>query len=248
MCTRCPFGVVPAALPSVHRRAIAAADRIARHGRSTFFPRRAAMISTWPDPCVRAGHEATFRPRHPPDHRCSRRPRPRRGPGSSLGRSGPYSSDAGQPTPCPQELARQPRREVPGHSPSPPAGAGSLVGGRPSRLPGGRAVGLGAGAPPRCHRPPDRQRQDPRRACRREADTAGRSVPCSDTSPPRAMASRDRRRLPGRGRVLRRRRAPAGAADGRHLRERIPAHARARGSLRAPDRRRGPPLRRRLPR
>src|SRR5438094_768193 len=110
--------------PRAPRRPIASTDRVARHGRRALFPRRAPMTSTWPDPCVRADHEAAFRPRHPPDHRSARRPRPRRGPGSSLGRSGPYPSGAGQPAPCHQELAREPRREVPGHSPSPPVGGG----------------------------------------------------------------------------------------------------------------------------
>src|SRR5439155_84018 len=76
-----------------------------------------------------------------------------------------------------------------GRSPDPAAAVGLLVPDRAAPVPGGGAVGLGAGAAPRSRRPADWERQNPAGPRSDGTRRIERVVPRSDTNPARAVAA-----------------------------------------------------------
>src|SRR5207245_8367536 len=97
---------------------------------------------------------------HPPAR--SRSPRRRLGPpGGPLGSTRPSLPDARIPLSGSSPRADSTGCAILGRSPDPAAAIGLLVPDRAAPVPGGGAVGLGAGAAPRSRRPADRERQNP---------------------------------------------------------------------------------------
>src|SRR3989442_11749177 len=130
-----------------------------------------------------------LRPRYDAPARARSWPRPFGYPGGPLGPTRPSLPDARVPPPGSSPRADATGCAVLGRSPGPAASVELLVPDRAAAVPGGGAVGLGAGAAPGDRRPADWERQDPPGARGDGTRRLERVVPRPDADPARAVAA-----------------------------------------------------------
>src|SRR5438128_9957872 len=227
-----PYGAVPEPPYSLPSRSGDNALRVVASGgwRRPLAPDSTTRFSIAPrhascSPPVRA---SPLRPRYDTPARPRSRSRPCGYPGGSLGPTRPILPDAGIPPPVSPPRADATGCAVLGRSPGPAAAVGLLVPDRTAAVPGGGAVGVGAGAAPSDRRLADREWQDLPGARSDGTRRLERAVPRSDTDTARAVAASHRPHLCGSRRLIRRWVPRARRVDRGHLRECLSAPGPAR--------------------